>query len=272
MLARAREAQNLSVSDVARQLKLSVHQVEALEADEFHKLPGPVFVRGFVRNYARLVKLDPEQLAAWAVDSLPPAEPPPPAPPSQDIPFTTVAPSRWPRYAAITIAVLVALLAVYELYFNEPEPAAVRTAAVAPAPSAPAPAPVEAAAPPADATSAPAEGTGPAQPQTPEAAPAAPAVAETETAPTGARQRPGPAGERQVHMVFKKESWVQIRDRSGKAIFSQLNRPGTERTVSGEPPLTVIVGNSHGVRFTYDDQLVDLAQYTKVDVARFNLE
>src|SRR5687767_3788123 len=92
MLARAREAQNLSVSDVARQLKLSVHQVEALEADEFHKLPGPVFVRGFVRNYARLVKLDPDQLAASAAGSLPRAEPPPAAPPSQNIPFPTEAP------------------------------------------------------------------------------------------------------------------------------------------------------------------------------------
>jgi len=73
-------------------------------------------------------------------------------------------------------------------------------------------------------------------------------------------------------MIFEQESWVQIRDRHGRAIFSQLNRRGTEQQVSGRPPLSVIVGNAHGVRLTYDDQPVDLAQHTKVDVARFNLE
>jgi cytoskeleton protein RodZ len=61
-LSAARTAQNLSLIDVARQLKLSVNQVAALEAGEFERLPGPVFVRGFVRNYARLLKLDPERI------------------------------------------------------------------------------------------------------------------------------------------------------------------------------------------------------------------
>jgi cytoskeleton protein RodZ len=73
-------------------------------------------------------------------------------------------------------------------------------------------------------------------------------------------------------MIFAEESWVEIRDRSGKAIFSQLNRRGTEKRVNGRPPLSVIVGNSHGVRLTYDDQPVDLAPHTKVDVARLTLQ
>src|SRR5258706_9374755 len=85
-LLAAREAQSLSVADVARQLKLSVHQVEALEAGEYHRLPGPVFVRGFIRNYARLLKVDPEQWLHSAADSLPRVEPRPAAPPSQEIP------------------------------------------------------------------------------------------------------------------------------------------------------------------------------------------
>ena len=58
LLAQAREKAGFSTADVARQLKLSVGQVEALEAGQFERLPGSVFVRGFIRNYARLVKLD----------------------------------------------------------------------------------------------------------------------------------------------------------------------------------------------------------------------
>src|SRR5262245_2872697 len=82
LLGAAREAQNLTVAEVARHLKLSVHQVEALEAGEYHRLPGPVFVRGFIRNYARLLKIDPEQLLS-AAESLPQVEQRPAAPPSQ---------------------------------------------------------------------------------------------------------------------------------------------------------------------------------------------
>src|SRR5215831_9463839 len=85
-LREARLAQSLAVADVARQLKLSTNQVEALEAGEFARLPGPVFVRGFVRNYARLLRLEVEPLVE-AVASKLPREDPLPAPPSVDVPF-----------------------------------------------------------------------------------------------------------------------------------------------------------------------------------------
>jgi len=61
-LRAARETQGLSVSEVAHQLKLAPRQVEALEAGRFEALPGGTFVRGMLRNYARLLKLEPEPL------------------------------------------------------------------------------------------------------------------------------------------------------------------------------------------------------------------
>jgi cytoskeleton protein RodZ len=60
-LAREREAQGLSVADVANRLKLTPKQINALENDQFDSL-GPVFSRGFVRNYARLLQLDVQVL------------------------------------------------------------------------------------------------------------------------------------------------------------------------------------------------------------------
>jgi cytoskeleton protein RodZ len=108
---------------------------------------------------------------------------------------------------------------------------------------------------------------------TPSAAPGAPKTSGT---PSSGDARGGDAlpqaGERQVHMVFNQDSWVHIRDRYGKIVFSQLNRAGTEQRVSGRPPLSVIVGNSHGVRLTYDEHPVDLGRHTKIDVARLTLE
>src|SRR5207237_7381188 len=61
-LRSAREALGLGVSEVAHQLKLAPRQVEAMEAGRFEALPGGTFVRGMLRNYARLLKLEPEPL------------------------------------------------------------------------------------------------------------------------------------------------------------------------------------------------------------------
>src|SRR5689334_7063572 len=61
-LQRAREARGLALAEVAQQLKFAPRQLEALEQDRFDLLPGGTFARGMVRNYARLLKIDPEPL------------------------------------------------------------------------------------------------------------------------------------------------------------------------------------------------------------------
>lgn len=61
-LRAAREARGLSVGDVAFSLKLNPRQVEALETDRFDLLPGRAFARGFLKNYARHLELDPRPL------------------------------------------------------------------------------------------------------------------------------------------------------------------------------------------------------------------
>ena len=63
-LQAARLARQLSVAQVADRLKLSAAVVAALEANEWDRLPAPVFVRGYIRAYARLMALDDEALLA----------------------------------------------------------------------------------------------------------------------------------------------------------------------------------------------------------------
>lgn len=260
-LAEARQAQNLSAADVARQLKLSLWQVEALEAGRHQQLPGPVFVRGFIRNYARLVKLDPEELLRAAGDSLPQAVPQREMPPSAGIPFPTARAPRWPKYAAAAVLIFGAL-AAYEFVWNDPQSVTLPSSPSAvPAPK-PQPAPVVARAAQAEAVPvvAPAEMAQPAA----EAKPQTPAV--------GGEVPAARAGERRMKFVFREESWVEVRDRHDRVIFSQLNPAGTSQEVAGLPPLSLVVGNSQGVAMTYDDRPVDLARHTKVDVARLTLE
>ena len=61
-LSIAREAANLTLSDVASYLHLDIKTIEALEHDEYEQLPAPMFVRGYLRGYARLLKLRPEPI------------------------------------------------------------------------------------------------------------------------------------------------------------------------------------------------------------------
>jgi cytoskeleton protein RodZ len=63
-LAAQREAMGWTVEQIADQLKMAVRQVVALEAGDYASLPGPAVVRGFVRAYAKVVKLDPVPLVA----------------------------------------------------------------------------------------------------------------------------------------------------------------------------------------------------------------
>jgi cytoskeleton protein RodZ len=270
-LAQARQAQGLSTGEVARQLKLSVWQVEALESGQYQQLPGPIFVRGFIRNYARLLKLDPEELVHAVTDSLPAAAELADSPQARDIPFPSGGPRRWVRYAA-GVAVVVVLLAVYEFYFNK-EPATVATE-VPPAATPPVKEP-QAAAPAKPTREASAKTSREAQTKPPATAPApTPQVAAVAPAAASApqpRERVAHPDDRELRFVFDEESWVEVRDRNDQTIFSQLNRAGTTRRIVGLPPLQIVVGNSQGVRMTFDGREIDLARHTKIDVARLTV-
>lgn len=72
-LAAERQAHGLTIEQVASQLNLAPRQIVALEADNYAALPGMVIVRGFLRGYAKLLKLDPVPLLAVLVDKNSPA-------------------------------------------------------------------------------------------------------------------------------------------------------------------------------------------------------
>jgi cytoskeleton protein RodZ len=63
-LASQREAMGWTVEQVAEQLKLAVRQVVAIEAGDYAALPSPAVTRGFVRAYAKILRLDPAPLVA----------------------------------------------------------------------------------------------------------------------------------------------------------------------------------------------------------------
>ena len=63
-LRQQREVKAMSVEEVARATRVPMSSVERLESDQFDELPGEVFVRGFMKSYARAVGLDADDVLA----------------------------------------------------------------------------------------------------------------------------------------------------------------------------------------------------------------
>jgi cytoskeleton protein RodZ len=57
----AREERGVPLREVADQTRISIHYLEAIEANEFNRLPGGIFNRSFVKAYARYVKVDEKE-------------------------------------------------------------------------------------------------------------------------------------------------------------------------------------------------------------------
>lgn len=257
-LAEARTRRNQTVVEIAQQLKLSASQVVALEADDYSKLPGPVFVRGFIRNYARLMDLDSETLIAGLTLPQDPLAAGSALPHSHNIPFPDGRGPRWPIFA-VAIAVLAAIVVLFEFIYSEPPAATVET-----------PAPKAVDAPPGGAATPEVVPLIVPPPQVPAEAPSAPAVTEPAVQPA---QPPAKrAGAAEVKMAFQGQSWVEVRDRDDRIVFSQLNPAGAVQLVQAQPPLNVVIGNASGVKVIYNGKPVDLTPHTKVEVARFTLD
>ena len=62
LLQQARKDLRLAPEDVAQMLHLSSKQITALERDDYNNLPGPTYVRGYLRSYAQLLGLSPEKI------------------------------------------------------------------------------------------------------------------------------------------------------------------------------------------------------------------
>ena len=282
-LRAAREAAGLSQEAVAEQLKLAPRQVRAIEDDDYARLPGRTFVRGFVRNYARLLQLDASAVLAALPrnDGMSPLDRPSLSAvsrPMAELPATTPirrgTSTRW----LIPLA-LIAIVAAAGLYEYARAPWASRRS-TNDAPSAP---PVA----PSSGTGGPTTTTLPNPLEARNDAPSPTQEAKSDMAPSPASTPSSTAAETtsataaastatttssadvSLLFTFNAKSWIEVKDASGKVIFLQTKDAGTTQTVSGAPPLDVVVGNAAGVVVSLGDKTIDTAPFTRGNIARF---
>jgi len=275
-LKAAREARQMQLADVAQTLKLGPRQVEALESGDWQGLPGQTFIRGFVRNYARLVNLDPaplmqqlDTLLQRPVNSLALPESKPTKVYSSDF-GSSAGRDRLVIFAGLLLVGLA--MVIYLLLPNDLS--ALRGSvqslidSLARKESTEIAAPVVSPAAPAEPVFPP--GSTPQQIMTPQALNPAETAAPA-TAPAPAAVVPA-SSEAPLRFVVEKESWIEVRDRDDKVVFSQRSPSASEQSVSGQGPLSLVIGNAPGVKLYWRGQPVDLAPHTRGDVARLILE
>lgn len=270
-LARARMALGLSIEDCAQQLKYPPRKLEALEAERFDQLPAGTFARGMLRAYARLLNLDAEAIVARVArqtqsqDTIDTA-----VSFRQPIPFSEGGKRGNFVYVALTVVALGVVAWVGWEWQHERSGGAKMT--FVPGGS---PAPQEGKGATASKAPAKSEPTALASTVTPQIAPIRqeePAKAEKPAAvASAAAATPPPEGKKRIVMRFEKESWVEVRGGSGKVLLSQINAPGSERVIDGDPPFQLTIGNATHVRVTYDDKPVDLVPHARTEVAKITL-
>jgi cytoskeleton protein RodZ len=276
-LSAARQELGLGLSEVSQQLKFGLRQLEALEADRFDQLPGGTFARGMVRNYARLLKIDPEPLLARIADRYDaPDSNQLAARFSQPVPFSDNARRSTLVYFGLSLVILGVVGGVaYQWQHERNAPRLM--AFVKPKAEAPARKPAL----PAQQASIPAPIAE--EKKTEEKKIEEKKVEEKKVEEAKAvEKRPAPSVKtvaapptsgvhRIVLRVETDEAWLEVTDGAGRQLVSSLNRAGSERVVQGRGPFTLVIGNASHVRVLHNDHELDLKPYTRVEVARFTI-
>ncbi len=271
-LAEIRQANNITVSAVAAELRLEIKMVQQIEAEDLEQLPNAPFVKGYLRHYARMLDVD----AAPILDAY-----------SQvcgaDAPGLTkvnrlhestskdAAPrsTTWIIVAVVVISVVVWWWTQLLSFKKTTEEVAIAEQARN----------ASAILPESDGSntngaggfeltlpqpqSSPQESAAPAQQAEPVATVAPAVTASATPLPT--------ATQATIVLKFSQESWVDITDATGARLFVDLAKADSSRTVTGQPPFKVLLGNSAAVTIEYNGSSYDQRAHNSMGIARFTL-
>ncbi|MBC7233186.1 MAG: helix-turn-helix domain-containing protein [Chloroflexi bacterium] len=106
MLRKAREAKGLSLEQVEEATKIVRSYLQALEDEEFERLPAPVYVKGFLKNYASYLGLDPQDVLSLYTASTTPISPTPTMTMLDEPLVPSVQTSWWPLALALLVVAL----------------------------------------------------------------------------------------------------------------------------------------------------------------------
>lgn len=275
LLRAAREREGLHVAVLAATIKVAPAKLQALEQDQYGQLPNATFTRALAQSVCRSLKIDPRPVLALLpqLESLPlegagarlntPFDDRPGRSDGAGLAWASK-PMFWAGGVLLIAALAVAFVppALVERWTSQ-------VGAVVPAASAPASAV-------ASVMAAASQGLAAA------VAVAASAPAPTASQPTKASPEPEAAkvpqapappvpGAGLLQLAATADSWIEVLDAQGQSVFSRILTRGETVAVDASPPLRVRVGNAAGTSVAFRGQSLDLAPYTRDNVARLEL-
>lgn len=249
-LREAREAAGLGLAEVSSRLKMPLRVVQSLEAEDWSRLGAPVFVRGQLRSYSRLLGIDAAPVEAAAGVSV--VEPPALVPRTYTSPLQRFAEhaARRAVYIVMTFAIAIPVWLATRPHME----LAAGDAAPLDAPASPQPAHAAIRRAPARAPN-PGTGTTGDGPH--------PLVASLAALPP----REAPA----LALQFEGDSWARVIGPDGQLLEQALLHAGDRRDYAAGEVGAVVLGNAGAVRVINHGREADLAPFARANVARFTV-
>lgn len=267
LLQQERMRRGLSIQQAAEGLHLDTWIIEAIESNRFLALGAPVYAKGYLRKFATLLGLAPDVvIARYEALTDTPAVPTP-------IPVITTTPPTRPKWPKVVAWCVVAGLAlgIGWLVKDWVMPSRSSQASVEP-PSAPV-VPQQAAA----ETSGPVQTASPAPiaPATIVSAPEATRTTETVATPSQPARQTSVASEgamTRLSLEFSESSWAEVYDANGQRLLYDIGQPGHVRNVSGQAPLSVVIGLASAVSAQVNDKPIVMPRRANKDSTRFSVD
>jgi cytoskeleton protein RodZ len=291
-LAACRQERGWTVEQVASQLNLAPRQIVAIESDDYPALPGMAIVRGFIRAYAKLLKVDPVPLLAvlggetiLSGQNIIPRKTLATPFAETRLPVMTERSGLFSKWLFALLLLLLLGVAIWAAQrsgdiaeISRSASSQVKNGLAYLSPSNPTehkPAPPEA---------LPSNATVPAALSVPNVATEAPPAVQDMPAPADESAANGsdanspakseaPTDKDNLLLTFAKDSWVEVRRISNNSVVtSGVVKAGATQSVVVNEPVSVVIGNADGVEARFRGAPLELKNSARNNVARLTLK
>ncbi|KIO36347.1 RodZ domain-containing protein [Shewanella sp. cp20] len=303
-LKAARESRQMTLTSVAERLNLRPSIVKDLEADNYDNIASATYVKGYVKNYARILGLEMARVDAYLAESFPVVD----APTMQSFSRKTTRQARDGRLMLVTYLIIFVLLALLVLWWVQKsamvadldlsKPSVEEAAELSTLPGEPSLMPAQD--PQADTgiempgaslsqvaseqtASEPTVTESAAEPATAE--PLARATQASQATQSQISQSQAPQAlessrtddtaqavdDAELALSLSGDCWIKVTDANGKVLVNGLKLAGKEMNVFGQAPFKVILGAPQSLTMHLNGEPIDLAKYPSGRVARLTV-